>query len=138
MAGNPARHGGPGGGRARIAALVTLALVVLRALIPAGYMPDLDAARDGRFTVVICTADGSTTLDLLSDGTPADERPAKSPAQDHCVFGGATILGLAAAPIALGVVDAATDVRAGIPADVTLPPTRAGPPLGSRAPPSLS
>ena len=60
--------------------------VLLRALVPVGFMPDL-AAGDGVFTIVICTADGFSTIDVDANGDPIgpDHEP-DGEAKDHCPF----------------------------------------------------
>lgn len=55
-----------------MAALLVL-LVVLRALIPAGYMPDMQALEKGKLAITICTGDGMK--DVLVDG-PSGPPPA--------------------------------------------------------------
>lgn len=57
--------------------LLLLALM-LRALIPAGFMPTQDA--DGKVAVVICTGTGSTTIMMDAHTVP---RPASDDAPAH-------------------------------------------------------
>ncbi len=67
-------------------ATLALAAMVLRALIPAGWMPS--PAGQGE-TLVICTAAGLQTLSPPDDPAPHDD-PADAPAPPHkgtpCVF----------------------------------------------------
>lgn len=124
--------------------LAFLALL-LRALVPAGYMPDARALHDGRIEVTFCSAAGdlSTFKIALSpdgkpDAGPGEHRSADTGAQ--CPFGLLAHVTPAptpyAAPLALAV-----SRRASPPAPVhqALPAQPAqGPPLGSRAPPRLA
>lgn len=114
-----------------------LAAVVLRALIPVGFMPDFGAAAKGVFKVVICTAAGSKHVMLDADGKPLPDQ--KSQHHDQpCAFAGL-------AAVAVPVLDAQHIVVPLVSVDtyhptlaVALPPARAGPVLGSRGPPQLS
>lgn len=119
-----------------------LAVVVLRALIPVGFMPDFGAAANGVFKVVICTASGTQLVALDADGQPIKGVPSSDQKAQHhdepCAFAG--LVTVAAAPIDTPHIiipqrDAGVTIVA---ADVTLPPARAGPPLGSRGPPQFS
>ena len=119
-----------------------LAAVVLRALIPVGFMPDFGAAANGEFKVVICTASGSKQVTLDADGQLIAGDPSsdqKAPHHDEpCAFAG--IAGVAIALIDTPYLSAPQfDVAATfVSDDVTLPPARAGPVLGSRGPPQFS
>ena len=117
------------------------ALLLLRAVIPAGYMPDLGALRDGRLEITLCTADGLRTVSQPARSSettgeaPADGPLAATP--DDCPFGAVATQTLI------------------LPGDSALPPHGAarhfapnasperldtssqGPPLGARAPPFL-
>lgn len=46
--------------------------LLLRAMIPVGFMPDLAAARDGVFTFVICSGSGFSTITLDANGDPVE------------------------------------------------------------------
>lgn len=106
----------------------------LRALIPTGYMPDFSALSNGVMKVVICTASGAKTLDLkLGD----DPQPADHSGQP-CSFAGVTAVTLPTIEIAAVEFPVATQARVNRPAQVMLPPVRAGPPVGSRGPPEIS
>lgn len=122
-------------------ALIVRALLtafVLRALIPVGYMPDFGAVSKGVFKVVVCTAQGLKTMsvDLNGEQTP----PSKHGGHDHhpCAFSGMATV--AANDDGVVVAVPAYDTAAAIAPQraVVLPPSRAGPPLGSRAPPAFS
>jgi hypothetical protein len=109
----------------------------LRALIPVGFMPDLAAARNGNFQVVICTVQGMMTVEVDGNGKIVPEKTGAK-AGEHCVF---SVLGTLLLPTFDGNV-ALTGrriVAAEIPSlAVDLPPVRAGPQLGSRGPPKRS
>ena len=124
--------------RARaVLAHVALACVVLRALLPVGYMADLQAAAHGEFKVVICSANGPKTINLDSDlGLPPVHAPGSSTAQDDlCPFGTNPAAAPLPAPLAIAVrherVVQSVAVRTAVQAGHFIP----GPPVGSRAPP---
>jgi len=119
----------------RLLARATLVLFALRALVPVGFMPDLDALGAGHLDIVLCTAHGGVTLPPDADGIPA--RPHKSPGAD-CPFGMALAKSFVAPispalPQPLAAADAGTHAD---PASGLRPPAQ-GPPLGPRAPPFL-
>ena len=61
--------------------------LLLRALVPVGFMPDLGAARDGVFTIVICTAAGLSTVAVDEDGNPVAPHPSsEADRASHCLF----------------------------------------------------
>lgn len=116
--------------------LLLLAFVA-RAIIPAGYMPDFAAAAQGVFKVVICTASGQQSLTLDAEGNPVPE-----PSQQHhdqpCAFSGLTALNTPELTV-LTIARPVYDMTQRVPLSyVLLPPARAGPAHGSRAPPTLS
>lgn len=113
-----------------------LVAFILRALIPAGYMPDLAAARAGTFQIVICAAGGEHLIAVDADGNEVPDHSAAF-AGEPCAFAG-----LAAMALHNLETLPATRVEYGDTAlwpqlAVTMPPARAGPQLGSRAPPTL-
>lgn len=112
--------------------LLGLMLVALlgRAILPAGYMPDVSA--QGTLSLAVCTGDGMQTLLLELAGQPNND----DGGLDACPFG---ILAAQAMPAsAAALARTASNAREILPRPVlrTLPPLSArGPPLGSRAPP---
>lgn len=112
--------------------LLLLAFVV-RGLVPVGYMPDFSAGSDGIFKVVICSAMSAKTIVLDDSGKPLSEVHHDQP----CSFAG----------LAAVVVPEIDAIQLVIPDSegsnfsphlaVRLPPTRAGPQLGSRGPPQV-
>lgn len=116
---------------------VMVAALALRALVPAGFMPDAGALRDGRIQLAFCTAGGdalSVPLDVSTSGKTRHDQAAPA----DCPFGMLAAQAAIVPPAmlsAIPVVGAATRVRHH--AGGALPPLPAhGPPLGSRAPPS--
>lgn len=78
-------------------ALLLAALVLLRALIPAGFMPDLSAAASGRFSIVICTAAGTRAGFADATGAPVAPGDAEhaSVVEGLCPFAAAGATALA-------------------------------------------
>jgi hypothetical protein len=123
----------------RAIGLVTVALFALRALIPAGIMPDLDKLSEGTLELVICTGQGleTVTVDAASYGVPSSDHSTDQGSQfSDCAFG-ITVAKAFAAP-------ALNDfVAAPLTAETTPWPVRdertatasTTLPLGSRAPP---
>jgi hypothetical protein len=111
----------------RLFAHLVLALFTLRALVPAGYMPDLGALGGGTFEIVLCTAHGG-------DAPAVPQKPPR----DDCPFGMALAKNFVApsAPALPARIESA-DAVAAAPALAELLPPPVGPPLGSRAPPVL-
>lgn len=120
-----------------------LVALLLRGLVPAGYMPDTRAMGQGRVALTLCTAAGtvSTVLVSLAAERPDSPHPGQQAATGlDCPFGLLThlvpALPLAApamAPLRLAAMPApapaSRQARPALPAQ--------GPPLGSRAPPVL-
>jgi hypothetical protein len=106
----------------------------VRALIPAGYMPDFGSSSTGDFKVVICTATGPKALVLDENGDPGSD--SDHPHQPCTLAGLATV----ALPSFGPIVPVSVDFRAAtwipLPA-ATKPPARAGPQRSSRGPPNI-
>jgi len=117
--------------------LVLLAFIC-RALIPIGYMPDFAAVSEGSFKVVICTSQGSQMMQLDENGKKVPANP-ESTHHQPCAFSSATptVAPLYLAEIGIEPVGLVTEVSFASVFE-ELPPVRAGPALGSRAPPHLS
>lgn len=114
-----------------------LALFVVRALIPIGYMPDFGAAGHGVFKVVICSASGSKMLTLDADGKAIPDQKSGHHEQP-CAFTGLISVAqplLDTSPFIAPDFNIAAAIS---PLAVQLPPSRAGPQLGSRGPPQIS
>lgn len=113
-------------------AAILLVSFALRAIIPAGYMPDFGALSSGEFKTVICHGSNTT---LASTDVPAV--PAKSSQHAHqpCAFSGLAAVTLAS--IDIGPFDPvfAWVSKLGVFAGGNLTPALAGPVLGSRGPP---
>jgi hypothetical protein len=114
-----------------------LVAFVLKALIPAGFMPDF-SGRDGQsFKIVICTASGPKLVDANGSGDDHPE-PLTKHAGEPCAVGALASL-IAPELAAAAVVPAGVDAVASIPLMAfAVPPARAGPAHGPRAPPYLA
>jgi len=129
---------GAGGRTGRAVARVLLLLFALQAAIPAGFMPDVAALRDGSFEIVICTPGGSKILSVDSDGNPVERDGSdRSPLSD-CEF--RLVVAQAALNPSAPVLEVRPVIRvesAFSRADRRSTEHNHGPPLGSRAPPTL-
>jgi hypothetical protein len=106
-------------------------LFALRALVPAGVMPDLGALGGWQLNFVICTAHGDTEMPVAPDSGA----PQKLPGAD-CPFGMTLAKSLALPSLLVLELPSLAQSRF-VPATAfagLLPPPL-GPPLGSRAPP---
>lgn len=119
----------------RFLAALAGAVMVLRALVPAGAMPDARALAEGQFSLVICTTEGIRHITLDADGTPHENAP-EGDETPTCPWAPAS-----AAAIALAE-PAAVSLPTIAPAPYHPPSpaafdarTPTGPPLGPRAPP---
>lgn len=123
-----------------VIAWTLLALMMLRAAIPVGFMPDLDALREGRIEIVVCTPGGLKTITVPDDaaGPAGSEGGSSNGATAHeCPFD-------AVVSQAALLAEPVSDI--GRPAELAGPPLilgagaptvrSFGPPLGSRAPPA--
>jgi len=119
----------------RLLARATIILFALRALVPAGFMPDLGALGAGHLDIMLCTAPGDVPVARDPGEIPA--APHKSPGAD-CPFGVALVKSFVA-PVASALPPrvARVDVVTHTEFAAGFPPPSQGPPLGSRAPPVL-
>lgn len=129
---------GIGGNAGRIAARVALVVMLLRVLVPPGFMPDFEALRAGRVEIALCSVDGARLVVLDRDGRPAGDTPADhgDASAFHCPFGLATVQAFVLPtlpPLLLSRVAEAAAIDK--PTRRDLRPRVRGPPLGSRAPP---
>ncbi len=127
--------------RARGVLWLALLALALRALVPAGYMPDAGALHDGRLAVTFCSAAGDlSTLTLAL--SPGDKSKAGHDTADTgalCPFGLLAHVAPAPAPALTPLLLAVGLHAPPAPASDAPPaPTAPGPPLGSRAPPFLA
>jgi len=128
-------------GAPRVRGVLWLAFlaILLRALVPTGYMPDARALHDGRLEVTFCSAAGDLStlkIALSPDGKRGGAGHSSADTGAQCPFGLLAHVTPApaaqTAPLALAVSRAAPFP----PARVAVPAQPAqGPPLGSRAPP---
>lgn len=114
---------------------LSLFVLFLNALLPAGYMPGA-RAEDGSFTIVICSASGLKTLTLDAAGNPITHDENGTADTAGCLYWTATAHYIAAPEITLTAMalPVAASPRAPQAHDVVLPPA-IGPPLGAQAPP---
>jgi len=112
-------------------------LFALRALVPAGFMPDVAQAQQGRFALAFCTATGAKTrLADLATFTKDDGKSGGHSAAGECSFAVSAAPALPAAlPFALPAASPVAAAAASAPLLLAAAPR--GPPLGSRAPPAL-
>ena len=117
---------------------LTVASFLARAVVPAGYMPDVSGAQEGRALLTLCAAAGGPDALWLDWGGPPDSSSGDHFGQD-CPFG--IVMSQAALTGQPGLALRGDMVhRPAVPAsrNQARPPLPAlGPPLGSRAPPSL-
>ncbi|AOB32212.1 hypothetical protein AKI39_18055 [Bordetella sp. H567] len=140
-----------------------LLAVSLRAMIPVGYMPDTAALRQGVMRIGLCTSTGMVTVMQVLPGGAAQDLHTLGPdthldrdgavhgidgGPDHdgshhaagaeCPFWAAAHLAVDLPPAAImPLLAAVRDLPVRFTAPAALPPLPpAGPPLGSRAPPS--
>lgn len=129
-----------GGMSARgLIAWMLLVLVLLRAAIPVGFMPDLQALRDGRIEIVICTPSGLKSIAVPADvAAPvvSEDGSSNGTVAHECPFDAVISQAiLPADPVADVERSAHTADGPRNPASTTFAIRSLGPPLGSRAPP---
>ncbi len=134
-------------GALRVRGVLWLAFlaVLLRAVVPTGYMPDAHALQDGRLEVTFCSAAGDLSTfrialpraDRTTDGS-GEHRNADTGAQ--CPFGLLAHVTPAPTPyVAPLALSAGRHAPRPAPTPEALPVQPAqGPPLGSRAPPRVA
>jgi Protein of unknown function (DUF2946) len=76
--------------------------LLLRSLVPVGFMLDPAQAGEGQFAVIICSAGGTYTITLDADGDPV---PPTNDVTDHstCPFSTAATLATLSEPPSLAV-----------------------------------
>lgn len=107
---------------------------VLKALIPAGFMPDFSGQDGQSFKIVICTANGSKLVDAGDDGSGGS---VAKHAGDPCALGALVALTAPDLASTVAYTGRLTAARNKLPPAAVLPPARAGPAHSPRAPPSL-
>lgn len=117
----------------RFAAGTLIFIFLLRAVIPAGFMPDARALGEGRLELVICTSSGERVAHAidLGSGNDAPETWAGADCPYHLSLSEVATPDIAPVPVEFGI-RAANGFFA--TSNVLLPPA-VGPPLGQRAPP---
>lgn len=134
-------HHHAGKWRAHGVMLLLLLALMVRSVIPMGYMPDTNALRDGRVVITFCITPGSTLVapatlaGLLAENSP---QPEKILAGNECPFSLFSHQGLdlpvLSAIRVLSVGFFSTPVLAFNNTALPISAAR-GPPLGSRGPP---
>ncbi len=114
--------------------LLLIAAMLLRSLVPAGFMPVLGS--DRTVTMAMCGVDRPAPVDVRVPGSsaPSERGSHEKGSADACPFAAAAMAALlfdAAGPLLTGVADVAP-VVAGVAIDFTSTARRAHPP---RAPP---
>ena len=106
------------------------AVLMLHALLPPGFMPDLRALGAGQFELIVCTGNGPVQT---------DPDKSKNTASDICAFGVTATMSfnLASAPGEAMVAFSVGDAPTSFGMDRIERLDAAGPPLGSRAPPHV-
>ena len=126
-----------GSGSWRVILGLAVFAMLFKAWIPAGYMPDAHAAREGKLLLSMCLPSGHAITVPLALESPGTETPSnEANALQECPFVLAAVQ--AVLPELTATTISAAFIRANPPRVVyrTLPPLLAlGPPLGSRAPP---
>ncbi len=122
----------------RLAPWLLLLALLLRGMIPAGFMPNLDP-ENGKGFLVICTGSGMSTIATGGDGDNGGDgkaAPADTGHQGLCSFMAMTLLG----PVLLLLALLLPVNRAGISLSPALRVLcrrlLVGAPLGARAPPA--
>jgi hypothetical protein len=117
--------------------------MLLRALVPAGFMPDLGALKHGVYTLTICSGSVQKSVLVDADGAPVGEPagPVGHPGTDHdeapCAFAALSHLVYLVGLVA-GLLLLLRPIRAWRrPATASLDPPRHWKALGARAPPAL-
>lgn len=128
--------------RARGVLWLALLALALRALVPAGYMPDARALHDGRLEVTFCSAAGdlsTLSVALAGGGSDGDSGHDAANTGAQCPFGLLAHVAPAPTPALTPILLPTGRYVAPPPVYRALPSLGPqGPPLGSRAPPSLA
>ena len=125
----------------RHVARIVVALFLIRAMIPGGFMPDLGAMHDGRLEIILCSVDGMKTITVNASGraTADDPLPGSkhSAGYDFCPLGSVTSQALALPTAVMASIGFHPAISDDLPSsDIHRLPPALGPPLGSRAPPT--
>ncbi|MEM9750966.1 MAG: DUF2946 family protein [Pseudomonadota bacterium] len=120
----------------QLLAILALAAIALRALVPAGYMVAADA--EAGLLIKICTGDGADRYALFDPETGA-HTPVDGPADGHETQDGGEMApcAFAAASLALASGGVAAELDAPLHAAARLSPPVRGPPLLAISLPSL-
>jgi hypothetical protein len=121
--------------RQRFALFMAL-LLMLRAVIPVGYMPDMAALQKGELKLQICSGMGVKTITLPQDDAPQPKHDGKEKLA-HCPFGAAP--SLAVLPEAAVIAALVWQASLATTPILAVPEKRDGNPAARpRAPPTFS
>lgn len=128
-------------GATEFGVLALLCGLILRSMIPMGYMPDPDAWRQGQITITICTADGTQVSLRLEDLLDIPKHHPDQPghATCPCCFIHDEALALLSLPVLAPTAAKWHSYAVLWQANNGLLSAQGvrGPPLGARAPPVL-
>jgi len=119
-----------------MAATLLACTLLLRLLVPAGWMPS--AGADGLIRITLCTGEGRTAAWVDGEGKIHDKAPAQSSAHDQpCAFAGlATALDSAATPAIVPPERLALATPRALPPAVAIGRGLAAPPPPATGPPA--
>jgi hypothetical protein len=117
----------------RLANLLIVMALVLRGLLPVGFML-ASAHGDGGLEIVICTAQGPLTVDVSKDGLPLPATP-KTSDDGTCPFAASTPSAVAVTPWILSPPRDGVSPAAEWPYDQNVVDTRSSAPPPARGPP---
>ena len=123
------------GWRATVARLLLLCVVV-RALLPVGYMPSFGLKGDQSLHLVICLGDGGSVNADAAPGSPSQDGPGAA-AHEQCAFSFLPRLFVPDSPGLVIAPQAFVGEAPGCPPLAHRFSSTAGPAVGSRAPPCV-
>lgn len=122
----------------RILSGLVLGLFLLRALIPAGFMPDAQMLVEGQFSLVACIASGRLAVHAASfdSSNPDGSDDSTQPPKVDCPYCPGFAKAFVASTTYVAIVAFPSVSNTGVLQRNDVPLWHApGPPLGSRAPP---
>jgi hypothetical protein len=116
-----------------LAVHLALVAMVLRALLPTGWMPNLDGHPGG--PLLICAMDGGSALFTDHAGLPSKHQPDGRAGHDGCPFAAAPHLATAGISTVIQQLHLAQNLVAGFAENKTAPQFSGYAPQSPRAPP---